>query len=70
MPLPPVFGASALYDNLLQAALRQFFGRATFETEPIPSGSSDGRLAIGGSSRPRCCAWLLARIALHCGVTQ
>ena len=33
MSLPPVFAASALYDNLLQAALRQFFGRATFETE-------------------------------------
>ena len=33
MSLPPVFAASALYDNLLQAALRQFFSRATFETE-------------------------------------
>ena len=46
MALPPVFAASALYDSLLQSALRQFFGRATFETEPIPSLSSDGRLAI------------------------
>ena len=36
MSLPPVFAASALYDNLLQAALRQFFGRATFETEADP----------------------------------
>ena len=40
MSLPPVFAASALYDNLLQAALRQFFSRATFETEP-----RDGRLS-------------------------
>ena len=67
MSLPPVFAASALYDNLLQAALRQFFGRATFETEPIPSLSSDGRLAIeptndpsvavrsAGSDRGTCC---------------
>src|SRR4029078_12344408 len=45
MSLPPVFAASALYDNLLQAALREFFGRATFETEPITSLSADGRLA-------------------------
>ena len=44
--VPPVFAASALYDNLLQAALRQFFSRATFETEAIPSLSSDGRLSI------------------------
>ena len=46
MALPPVFAASALYDSLLQSALRQFFGRATFDTEPIPSLSSDGRLAV------------------------
>jgi hypothetical protein len=52
MALPPVFAASALYDSLLQAALRQFFSRATFETEPIPSLSSDGRLAIEPTSDP------------------
>jgi hypothetical protein len=52
MSLPPVFAASALYDNLLQGALRQFFGRATFETEPIPSLSSDGRLAIEPTQDP------------------
>src|SRR6478672_6596566 len=52
MSLPPVFAASALYDSLLQAALRQFFGRATFETEPIPSLSSDGRLAIEPTGDP------------------
>lgn len=52
MALPPVFAASALYDNLLQSALRQFFGRATFETEPIPSLSSDGRLAIEPTNDP------------------
>jgi hypothetical protein len=52
MALPPVFAASALYDSLLQAALRQFFSRATFETEPIPSLSSDGRLAIEPTNDP------------------
>jgi hypothetical protein len=52
MALPPVFAASALYDNLLQAALRQFFERATFETEATPSLSSDGRLAIEPTGDP------------------
>ena len=50
--LPPMFAAGALYDSLLQAALRQFFERATFETEPIPSVSSDGRLGIETTRDP------------------
>ena len=67
MSLPPVFAASALYDNLLQAALRQFFGRATFETEPIPSLSSDGRLAIEPTSDPSVLTirWFGSRHVLH-----
>lgn len=52
MALPPAFAAGALYDNLLQAALRQFFARATFESEPTPSISSDGRLAIEPTNDP------------------
>ena len=52
MTLPPVFAASALYDNLLQAALRQFFDRATFQTVATPSLSSDGRLAIEPTGDP------------------
>jgi hypothetical protein len=52
MSLPPAFAASALYDTLLQGALRQFFERATFETTPIPSVSSDGRLAIEPTQDP------------------
>ena len=65
--LPPVFAASALYDNLLQAALRQFFGRATFETEPIPSLSSDGRLAIEPTDDPSVLSirWFGSRHVLH-----
>src|SRR5688572_9642935 len=67
MSLPPVFAASALYDNLLQAALRQFFGRATFETEAIPSLSSDGRLAIEPTSDPSelTIRWFGSRHVLH-----
>jgi hypothetical protein len=67
MSLPPVFAASALYDNLLQAALRQFFNRATFETEPIPSLSSDGRLAIEPTGDPSVLTirWFGSRYVLH-----
>ncbi len=67
MSLPPVFAASALYDNLLQAALRQFFGRATFETEPIPSLSSDGRLAIEPTNDPSVLTirWFGSRHVVH-----
>src|SRR5262245_3998423 len=65
--LPPVFAASALYDNALQSALRQFFGRATFETEPIPSLSSDGRLAIEPTNDPSVLSirWFGSRHVLH-----
>src|SRR5918997_4718767 len=65
--LPPAFAASALYDNLLQAALRQFFGRATFETEPIPSLSSDGRLSIEPTNDPSVLSirWFGTRHVLH-----
>ena len=65
--LPPVFAASALYDNLLQAALRQFFGRATFETEAIPSLSSDGRLSIEPTGDPSVLSvrWFGTRHVLH-----
>src|SRR6186997_1516422 len=67
MSLPPVFAASALYDGLLQAALRQFFSRATFETEPIPSLSSDGRLAIEPTNDPSVLTirWFGSRHVVH-----
>jgi len=50
--LPPALAVGALYDTFLQNALQQFFSRATFETEPILSASSDGRLAIEPSDDP------------------
>jgi hypothetical protein len=72
MSLPPVFAASALYDSLLQAALRQFFSRATFETEPIPSLSSDGRLAIEPTNDPSVLSirWFGMRHVLHVPATR
>jgi hypothetical protein len=42
----------ALYDKMLQSALRQFFDRATLDAEPTPSVSSDARLAIEPSANP------------------
>lgn len=67
MSVPPVFAASALYDSLLQGALRQFFGRATFEIEPIPSLSSDGRLSIEPTGDPSVLRirWFGSRHVLH-----
>lgn len=50
--LPPALAVGALYDAFLQTALRQFFSRATFETEPMLSASSDGRLAIEPTDDP------------------
>jgi hypothetical protein len=42
----------ALYDSVLQSALRQFFERASLDTEVTPSASSDGRLSIEPSANP------------------
>ena len=50
--LPPALAVGALYDTFLQQGLKQFFSRATFETAPILSASSDGRLAIEPSDDP------------------
>jgi hypothetical protein len=65
--IPPAFAASALYDSLLQAALRQFFSRATFETEATLSLSSDGRLAIEPTDDPAelTVRWFGTRHILH-----
>ena len=65
--LPPVIAASALYDSLLQAALRRFFDRATFETEGTLSASSDGRLAIEPTEDPAALTirWFGSRHTLH-----
>jgi hypothetical protein len=52
MSLPPALAVGALYDNMLQSALRQFFERAAVDAEPTSSVSADGRLAIEPSANP------------------
>src|SRR5687768_16936825 len=50
--LPPAFVVGAHYDTFLQRALSRFFERATLETDPVPSPSSDGRLSIDPTADP------------------
>jgi hypothetical protein len=52
MSVPPALAVGALYDSVLQSALRQFFERASLDTEATPSLSSDGRLSIEPSANP------------------
>ena len=52
MSTPPALAVGALYDSVLQSALRQFFERASLDTEVTPSVSSDGRLSIEPSANP------------------
>ena len=52
MSTPPALAVGALYDSVLQSALRQFFERASLDTEVTPSLSSDGRLSIEPSANP------------------
>lgn len=65
--LPPSLAVGALYDSLLQTALQQFFERATFGTEAVPSPSSDGRLAIEPTEDPGALAvrWFGKRYVLR-----
>jgi DNA integrity scanning protein DisA with diadenylate cyclase activity len=67
--LPPAIAVGALYDQLLQSALRQFFERATLESEAVPSPSSDGRLAIEPTGDPAALAirWFGNRYTLRVG---
>jgi len=50
--LPPAFAAGALYDHLLQGALRHFFDRAVLETHSTASESSRGVLALEPTDDP------------------
>ena len=52
LSVPPAIAVGALYDTVLQSALRQFFERASLDTEVTPSVSSDGRLSIEPSANP------------------
>jgi hypothetical protein len=48
MPVPPARpGISSLHESFLQAALRRFFARASFDVEPVlTADSGDGRLVV------------------------
>ena len=52
MSLPPAAAVGALYDGMLQSALRQFFERATVDAEPTTMPSSEALLAIEPSANP------------------
>jgi len=52
MSVPPAFALSALYEGVLQAALRQFFRRASLEIEPGSALVSDRPLAIDSITDP------------------
>ena len=65
--LPSAFAVSALYDRLLQSALRRFFERAVLETTAVPSASSVGRLFVEATGDPSVLAlkWFGARHELR-----
>src|SRR5687768_3610273 len=65
--LPPAFVVGAHYDTFLQRALKHFFERAALETQPMPSPSSDGRLAIDATEDPSALAvrWFGNRYVLR-----
>jgi hypothetical protein len=48
MSLPPALALGTFYEGVLQAALRQFFSRATIEMEPVPSESVEAPLFFDG----------------------
>lgn len=50
--VPPAAAVGAVYDGMLQSALRQFFERATVDAEPIATSSSAGLLALEPSANP------------------
>jgi hypothetical protein len=52
MSTPQGLAVGALYDSMLQSALRQFFERATVDAEPTRSAPTDARLAIEPSANP------------------
>lgn len=53
MSLPPDLAVGALYDSLLETALRQFFDRATLDSASIPTTTSDASFAIDPAPDPQ-----------------
>ena len=52
MSIPPGLALNAFYEGILQAALRQFFRRASLAIEPGQSQNTDRRLTIEPSTDP------------------
>src|SRR5687768_14932098 len=52
MSLPPDLAVGALYDSLLETALRQFFDRAVLDSASLPPVSSDATFAIDPAPDP------------------
>src|SRR6187402_1828288 len=50
--LPPAAAVGALYDGMLQSALRRFFERATVDAEPAGMAADGALLAIEPSANP------------------
>src|SRR4051812_2231292 len=50
--LPPAAAVGALYDGMLQSALRRFFDRATVDAEPVGVTADAALLAIEPSAHP------------------
>ena len=67
MALPPAFAASALYDSLLQSALKRFLARATLELEASLTDSSISTLSIEPTDDPceLVLRWFGTRHILH-----
>ena len=67
MALPPAFAANALYDSLLQSALKRFLERATLEVEASLSDSSIYTLSIEPTEDPceLVLRWFGTRHILH-----
>jgi hypothetical protein len=52
MPTPPDLAVGALYDSLLETALRQFFDRAVLDSASTPAVSTDASFAIDPAPDP------------------
>lgn len=52
MPLPPDLAVGALYDSLLESALRQFFDRAVLDSASMPAVEADTPFAVVPTSDP------------------
>ena len=67
MSTPPALALNAFYEGILQAALRQFFRRASLVIEAGQSRGSEGPLTIEPSIEPStlCVSWAATRYSLR-----